>query len=155
MTPPSPPISEMKDDFEAWMRPSGIEEHHFQGEWIGNRWAYTFERMHIRWQAWQAAAKLYLTAGDRAGRERAMYAKTGEQELYLVWEMAADRPTLAVICTTDDVLARYVAPDRKTWRGRNDPVFVEKVMADHLYGAHDAAIAVRLLRHSRELPDAE
>lgn len=70
----------------------------------------------------------------------------GNQMVYLVWEMKNDRPSLAVICTTDDDLKRYVSDDRKTWAGRPDPVFVEKVATDHLYGAHDMAIAMNLIR---------
>lgn len=69
-----------------------------------------------------------------------------EQMVWLVWEMQADRPALAVICTTDEDLKRYVNDDRTMWRGRPSPVFCEKVMCDHLYGAHDSGIAMRLLR---------
>ena len=72
----------------------------------------------------------------------------GEQMVYLVWEMRNDRPALAVICTTDDDLSRYVTQDRKSWLGRPGPVFVEKVMTDHLYGAHDMSIAANLLRRA-------
>lgn len=68
------------------------------------------------------------------------------QMIWLVWEMKAGRPTLAVICTTDEDLKRYVSDDRKFWHSRPDPVFCEKVMCDHLYGAHDSSIAVNLLR---------
>ena len=71
-----------------------------------------------------------------------------EQMVWLVWEMAADRPTLAVICSTDEDLSRYVSDDRKAWRGRPGGVFCEKVLCDHLYGAHDASIAMNLLRRS-------
>lgn len=73
----------------------------------------------------------------------------GDQMVYLVWEMKAERPTLAVICTTDDVLNRYVTEDRKSWLGRPDPVFVEKVACDHLYGARDMSIAVSIMRNAR------
>lgn len=69
-----------------------------------------------------------------------------EQMVWLVWELKNEKPMLAVICTTDDDLNRYVTPDRKAWLGRPDPVFCEKVMCDHLYGAHDASIAMRLFR---------
>jgi hypothetical protein len=74
------------------------------------------------------------------------HSMTREQMVYLVWEMKNERPTLAVICTTDDDLGRYVTEDRKAWLNGLGPVFVEKVMCDHLYGAHDNAIAMRLLR---------
>jgi hypothetical protein len=69
------------------------------------------------------------------------------QMAWLVWEMKNDRPTLAVICTTDDDLARYVSPDKKSW-ARGGPVFVEKVCMDHLYGANDTRIAMGLLRNA-------
>lgn len=72
-----------------------------------------------------------------------------DQMVYLVWEMKAERPTLAVICTTDDILNRYVTEDRKSWLGRPGAVFVEKVACDHLYGAHDMSIAVNLMRNAR------
>jgi hypothetical protein len=45
-----------------------------------------------------------------------MRAKTGEQLVYLVWEAKQGRATLAVICTSDDVLDRYVTLDRKNFR---------------------------------------
>lgn len=80
--------------------------------------------------------------------KKLMYAKGGEQQVYLVWEALAGRATLAVICTTDEDLARYVTPDRKQWLSRPDPVFVEKVLADHLYGGNDMIIAQRILRRS-------
>lgn len=69
-----------------------------------------------------------------------------EQMVYLVWELKNDRPVLAVICTSDDVLDRYVSKDRTTWLSRPDPVFVEKTMTDHLYGANDMRIAANLIR---------
>ena len=76
-----------------------------------------------------------------------MYNKHGgEQLVWLVWELSGDRPSLAVICTTDEDLNRYVSDDRKRWIGRDAPVFCEKVMTDHLYGAHDASIAMNLIR---------
>ena len=71
-----------------------------------------------------------------------------EQMVYLVWEMKNDRPTLAVICTNDAVLKRYVSDDRKTWANSEKPVYVEKVCTDHLYGYHDMSIAAALLRRS-------
>lgn len=77
-----------------------------------------------------------------------MRAKTGEQLVYLVWEALAGRATLAVICTSDDVLDRYVTLDRKNWLGREGAVFVEKVMTDHLYGGNDMSIAMRIMRRS-------
>lgn len=77
-----------------------------------------------------------------------MYATTGEQLVYLVWTLKNDRPTLAVICTSDADLKRYVSDDRKTWASGDGSVFVEKVMCDHLYGARDASIALRLMRQS-------
>lgn len=80
--------------------------------------------------------------------KKLMHAKTGEQQVYLIWEALAGRATLACICTTDDDLARYVTPDRKSWLGRPEPVFVEKVMCDHLYGGNDMAIAMRVMRRS-------
>lgn len=70
----------------------------------------------------------------------------GDQLVYLVWEMKNDRPTLAVICTTDDDLKRYVSDDRKMWANGKGPVFVERVACDHLYGAHDMSIAANLMR---------
>lgn len=83
--------------------------------------------------------------------KKLMYSGFGpEQMVYLVWELKADRATLAVICTTDDDLKRYVTDDRKSWHGRPDvPVFVERVACDHLYGAHDMAIAAGLIRRKR------
>lgn len=82
----------------------------------------------------------------RKPKELMYYAPGAEQMVYLVWELTGDRPTLAVICTTDDDLKRYVTDDRKTWRSRPDPVFVEKVLTDHLYGANDMRIAANLIR---------
>lgn len=73
----------------------------------------------------------------------------GDQMVYLVWELKNERPTLAVICTNDEVLNRYVTEDRKSWLGRPDPVFVEKVATNHIYGAHDMSIAAALMRNSR------
>lgn len=70
----------------------------------------------------------------------------GDQLVYLVWHMQNERPTLAVICTTDDDLARYVTPDRKAWLSGRGPVYVERVACDHLYGARDMRIASELLR---------
>lgn len=81
-------------------------------------------------------------------KRKLMYGNGVEQLVWLVWELAAGRPTLAVICTTDDDLARYVTPDRKAWL-RGGGVFVEKVMTDHLYGSNDAAIAARLMRNAQ------
>lgn len=77
-----------------------------------------------------------------------MRAKTGEQQVYLIWEQTAGRATLACICTSDEVLDRYVTLDRKYWLGRPGAVFVEKVMTDHLYGGNDMAIAQRIMRRS-------
>lgn len=70
----------------------------------------------------------------------------GEQFVWLVWEMSGDKPTLAVICTTDADLDRYVTPNRKSWR-KGGAVFVESVMTNHLYGANDMRIASRILRN--------
>jgi hypothetical protein len=82
-----------------------------------------------------------------------MYGNGSNQLLWLVWELVSGRTVLAVICTTDDDLARYVSRDRKHWIGcspntgtEHGPVYVEKVYADHLYGQNDAAIAMRLMR---------
>lgn len=75
-----------------------------------------------------------------------MRAKTGEQYVYLVWELVATKATLGVICTSDDVLDRYVTLDRKQWLGRGGAVCVEKVMTDHLYGGNDIAIVSRIMR---------
>lgn len=77
-----------------------------------------------------------------------MRAKTGEQLVYLVWEANRGRAQLAVICTSEDVLDRYVTLDRRQWLGRPGAVFVEKVMTDHLYGGSDMAIAMRIMRRS-------
>lgn len=72
----------------------------------------------------------------------------GNQQVWLVWEYKNNRPQLAVICTTDAELDRYVTPDRKHWHGRDEPVFCEKVVCDHLYGAHDMSIAMNLMRRA-------
>lgn len=74
----------------------------------------------------------------------------GNQLVHLVWHLVNDRPTLAVICTTDEDLYRYVTGDQKEWLSGRGPVFVERVACDHLYGAHDMRIAAELIR--REQP---
>lgn len=79
--------------------------------------------------------------------KKLMYAM-GDQQVWLIWELKNGRATLACICTTDEDLKRYVADDRKTWHGRPDPVFCEKVVCDHLYGGNDMAIASRIMRQS-------
>lgn len=71
---------------------------------------------------------------------------TQEQMVWLVWELQGGRPALAVICTTDGDLARYITDDRKFFHGTTKAVFCEKVMCDHRYGAHDSSIAMRLMR---------
>lgn len=74
-----------------------------------------------------------------------------EQMVWLVWELVKGRNVLAVICTTDRDLSRYVTPDRKYFLGGDQrPAFCEKVMCDHLYGSVDrnAAIAMNLIRRS-------
>ena len=69
-----------------------------------------------------------------------------EQMVWLVWKMENGRPTLVVICTTNEDLARYVTPDRKMLLGRNDvQVLCEKTMCDHLFGGRDSSIAMKLL----------
>lgn len=83
----------------------------------------------------------------RAPSRKLMYDKGGEQLVWLVWEMAGQKPSLAVICTTDDDLARYVTPDKKSWR-IGGAVHVEKVMADHLYGSNDMRIAASIMRNT-------
>lgn len=72
-----------------------------------------------------------------------------EQHVWLVWELVGGRPQLGVICTSDDVLNRYVTPDRKARLGTGTPVFCEMVSTNHWYGANDAAIAARVMRQSR------
>lgn len=85
----------------------------------------------------------------RAARKLMYYdGNSDEQMVWLVWEMAAGRPTLAVICTTDDDLARYVTEDRKSWVN-GGAVFVEKVMTDHRYGSNDARLAANIIRNTR------
>lgn len=69
-----------------------------------------------------------------------------EQMVWLVWEYANNRPVLAVICTTNADLSRYVADDRKTLLGSEQPCYCERVMCDHRYGAHDMSIAMNLMR---------
>lgn len=81
--------------------------------------------------------------------KKLMYAKSGEEQVvWLVWELQNGHPILAVICTTDDDLARYVTPDRKMWLSGRCAVFCERVMTDHLYGAHDTSIMVNLMRRT-------
>lgn len=70
----------------------------------------------------------------------------GDQQVWLIWELKDNRPMLACICTTNEDLSRYVTSDRKSWIGREGAVVCEKVICDHLYGAHDSSIMMRLLR---------
>lgn len=69
---------------------------------------------------------------------------TQEQQVWLIWEMKNDKPVLAVICTTDADLYRYVDSDLKFFSGTVKPVYCEKVMCDHCYGAHDLSIALAI-----------
>lgn len=71
-----------------------------------------------------------------------------EQMVWLVWVMKNDRPSIAVICTNDEVLSRYVSDDRKTRLGSLETVFVEKAITDHLFGSNDMKIAAGILRNS-------
>lgn len=74
----------------------------------------------------------------------------GNQMVWLVWELQAGKPSLALICTTDEDLARYVTDDRRRWHGTEQPVFCETRALDHRFGFEDRerAIAANLIRRS-------
>ena len=77
--------------------------------------------------------------------KRLMYGNSPEQMVWLVWHLVKDRPTLAVIRTTDEDLFRYVTRNKKAWLNGAGAVFVEKVMTNHLYGATDVRLAARIM----------
>lgn len=82
--------------------------------------------------------------------EKLMYS-SGIQMVWLVWELQAGKPSLSVICTSDEILKRYVTDDRKFWHGTIQPVFCEKRPLDHRFGFDDRerAIAANLIRRSQ------
>lgn len=80
--------------------------------------------------------------------ERMMLNKDGEQLVWVVWEAVNGRPVLGVLCSNDAVLGRYISANRKERLGTGTPVFCEKVMLNHWYGADDMAIASRVMRRA-------
>lgn len=67
-TPPKTPMELSKERFEAWARAGGLGEHHFRGWYNDNgTWGYEFERIQLRWNAWEASRQ----AAERDALERA------------------------------------------------------------------------------------
>lgn len=67
----------------------------------------------------------------------------GDEAVWIVWELQNGKASLAVICTSDEILARYVSDDRKRWHGSEQPVYCEKRPLDHRFGFEDREGAIR------------
>lgn len=81
---------------------------------------------------------------------RLTYDRDGSLLVWLVWKMASGKPVLAVICTNTTIMERYVTRNHKATIGTGEPVFCEQVATNHLYGANDSRIAMRILANTRD-----